>query len=193
MKAMKSEWQVKIRAGRRDALYGHASVAVAQQPYIPNGGLKWQAFVNVASELANAVSADDTEKVELRTYKEVGLTLAGKGFVKPLELHSFKPAEAKLFSRKLPVVSCLERVFARWQVSRQIRREERMKTLQQQIDSEAMAVCDGAAVADAIEDQAIGAGLEKHTVLSEQLGLPFTQEMPKPSEMMTKVKNGGVT
>ena len=53
-----------------------------------------------------------------------------------------------------------------------------MNTLQLQAESvpvqEAKLMCDGGAVADAIEEQAIGAGLEKHKKLSEQLGFLFT-------------------
>ena len=50
-------------------------------------------------------------------------------------------------------------------------------------------VCDGDAVAAEIEKNAIGAGLRRHKNLSAQLGLPFTQEMLKPSVVLSKVKN----
>ena len=78
---------------------------------------------------------------------------------------------------------------ARWQVQRQMKKEARMATLRLQAQSmpvqEVRSVCDGDAVAAEIEENAIGAGLQRHKDLSAQLGLPFTKEMPKPSVMMS--------
>ena len=179
VKALRAEWMTKVRVGRSDVLHGHASVKLDRKPSTPHGGLKFQAFVMVASELASAVQTADSETVELRTYKETGLVLAGKGFTRSVELHSFLPAEAKLFSRKLHVVSCLERCMTRWQVQRQMKKEARMKTLRLQELAvpvqEITLVCDGEALADEIEENAIGAGLQRHKDLSAQLGLPFYQ------------------
>ena len=82
---------------------------------------------------------------------------------------------------------------ARWQLQRQMKKEARMKTLRPQELAvpvqEVRLVCDGEAVAAEIEENAISAGLQRHKDLSAQLGLPFTQEMRKPSVMLSKIKD----